>query len=129
LLRLISCCVAATSIWACGPVFIPVPPPGPAETTFTKALLTDSTGTEETFWITSGGPDPKAANAVFYIFDREQNAGVIAGANPDGAFQGQPMRGTEGDHVFIHYQDPRGALSASACVLLSELRPTAAVCP
>ena len=125
-LRLLSCCVAVATIWACGPVYIPVPPPV-TETTFTKAPLTDSSGAE--FWITSGAINPNAANAIFNIFDEQQNAGVIAGANADGSYQAPPMQGTVGDHVLINYQDSHGDLSLSACVLLSELRPFAATCP
>jgi hypothetical protein len=126
--RLLSCCLGAAVLWACGPVYIPVPPPD-SETTFTQDLLVDTAGAEQTFWITTGGPSATTADAVFYIFDEQQNAGVIAGAKADGSYQAPPMQGTAGDRILINYQNSHGNLSLSACVLLSELRPTAARCP
>jgi hypothetical protein len=126
--RLATCCIAAAMIWACGPVFIPVPPPA-AETVFTSELVIDEAGNPRQQWIAEGGPDARASDALFLIFDQERNAGVIAGAGPDGSYRSPPMEGTEGDHVFIHFRDTRGQDSPTACVLLSERRPFAEHCP
>lgn len=125
-LRLISAGLAVAAAWACGPVYIPVPPP--SQTTFTlDTTLTSSTGDQ--FWIAAGGPEPRAANGTYYLLDSQRNAGVIAGANADGSYQAPPLAGTAGDHILINYKDRAGKLSASACLLLGEQRPTARLCP
>lgn len=127
LLRLGACGGVAMALWACGPVYIPVPPPN--EVAFTSALQTDPAGNSVTVWIGSRGPDSAAASAVFYLFDQEQDAGVIGGANPDGSFQSPPMKGTAGDHVTVYYRDTHGRDSAMACLILSTALPFAAQCP
>lgn len=119
--RLVACCVATAFAWACGPVYIPVPPP--SQTTFTLDVLTDGQGNQSQVWIAAGGPDPRASNATYYIFDQERNGGVIAGAAADGSYQAPPMPGTAGDHIFINYENSAGKSSAVACLLLSEERP------
>jgi hypothetical protein len=120
--------MAAATIWACGPVYIPVPPPV-GETMFTSELVTDEAGKARQEWIAEGGADVRAGNATYFIFDQERNAGVIAGARPDGSYRSPPMEGTEGDHVFINFRDINGRDSAGFCVLLSERRPFAQACP
>jgi hypothetical protein len=125
--RLAALCLAVAVVWACGPVFIPVPPPG--QTSFTLEVVTDSSGLERNFWIASGGPETKAANARYFVFDVERQAGVIARARPDGSYQAPPMEGTMGDRVFVHYEDEVGRKSATACLLLSPKLPTADPCP
>jgi hypothetical protein len=114
-------------LWACGPVYIPVPPP--SQITFTAELVTDSSGATRTEWITAGGPEAKASNGKYYVFDLDQNVGVIAGARDDGSFQAPPLQGQEGDRVLVYYDDALGRPSASSCKLLSEQRPVAATCP
>lgn len=126
LARLVAGLLVAATAWACGPVYLPVPPP--MQTTFTAELITDAAGNQRQVWIAMGGPNEHAQNALFYVFDQERNAGVIAGAMPDGSYVAPPMEGTEGDHIFINYRDAQGRSSASACLLLSEkLQPDA--CP
>lgn len=114
------------ALWACGPVYIPVPPPG--QISFASESLTDSTGTTHTWWITSGGKNGNAADATFFVVDQERAAGVITHARPDGSFTADPMEGTVGDHVTVYYRDVTGRDSAAACVLLSE-SPVADRCP
>ncbi len=123
--RLLSCCLAAVALWACGPVYIPVPPPG--EISFTPEALTDAAGNPRTLWITSGGPNGNAINATFFVTDVERGAGVIARARADGSFVAGPMEGNIGDHVSVYFQELGGRDSVSACVLLSDL-PAAAKC-
>lgn len=126
LARLAAGLLVVATVWACGPVYLPVPPP--MQTNFTAELLTDAAGNQRQFWIAMGGRNDHAQNAVFYLFDQERNAGVIAGAMPDGSYVAPPMEGAEGDHILIHYRDVQGRNSASACLLLSEkLQPDA--CP
>jgi hypothetical protein len=60
---------------------------------------------------------------------RERNGGVIAKAAADGSYQAPPMEGTQGDHVTIQYRDEEGDNSDVACVILSEARDFAALCP
>jgi hypothetical protein len=127
LLRLGTCGVMAIALWACGPVYIPVPPP--SQISFTSALETDPSGSPVTVWTATGAPDGNAANAFFYLFDQEEDAGVIGAAHPDGSFQSPPMKGTEGDHITVYYQDTHGRDSAMACLLLSTALPFAAQCP
>ena len=126
LLRLCAAGLGLLALWACGPVYIPVPPPG--QISFTAAALTDATGATHSLWITSGGPNGNAADATFFVIDQERDAGVIARARPDGSFTAGAMEGAIGDHVTVYYRDVTGRDSVAACVLLS----TAAVadrCP
>ena len=127
LARLATSCLVVVTLWACGPVYIPVPPPDQA--TFTSMLVTDSSGAQRAVWIASGGPNAASANALFYVFDSERDAGVIATADPSGAYVAPPMDGTMGDHILIYYQDMHGRISPTACLILSEQRPLAARCP
>lgn len=124
--RLLVCLVAVAAVWACGPVFIPVPPP--MQTRFMSELLIDSTGAQRQFWIAAGGPDEHARNATFFIIDQERNAGVIAGAMPDGSYVSPPMEGAEGDRILIYYRDSQARYSPTACLLLSE-KPQPDSCP
>ena len=124
--RLVSCCVAALALWACGPVYIPVPPPG--QISFTSEALVDATGAARTYWIARGGPNGNAGSATFYVLDLEHDAGVIAPAAPDGSFVSGPLEGSLGDRISISYRDTAGRDSPSACRLLSDL-PVAEPCP
>jgi hypothetical protein len=126
LARLAASCVAVAAIWACGPVYIPVPPPYPAETTFATDIAVDQAGKQRQVWIAMGVPDSRAAGATFYVFDQDQQAGVISRAEPDGSYVAPPMDGTEGDRVSVYYRDTRGELSGTNCVILSTSRPVAA---
>jgi hypothetical protein len=125
--RLIPGCVATLLIWACGPVYIPVPPPE-METSFTADQITDSAGTQHQVWIAAGSPNEHARNARFYLFNQRTNSGVVTTALDDGRYQAPPLEGMELDQVLIYFQDTKGALSGTACVLLSEQRPFAAPC-
>jgi hypothetical protein len=124
--RLVSVCTVALALWACGPVYIPVPPPG--QVSFTAEPLTDATGMVHTLWTTRGGPNGNAANATFSIVDRESGQGVITVAAPDGSFVAGPMQASVGDRVSISYRDAHGRESPAACRLLSDL-PLAEPCP
>jgi hypothetical protein len=126
LLRLLSCCVGAVTLWACGPVYIPVPPPG--QISFTSEAFTDAAGNTQTLWITSGGPNGNAANSTFFITDLVTGSGVIARAHADGSFVAGPMAGTVGDQVTLYFQETAGRDSVTACVILDEV-PVAGQCP
>lgn len=115
------------SLWACGPVYIPVPPP--SQISFTAEDLVDAAGATHHLWITAGGPDPSASNATFFVFDADRNAGVIAGASPDGSFIAPPFEGTLGDHVSIYYRDTQGRSSGTTCRVLGPDTPYAPTCP
>ena len=97
--RLIAAAAVALALWACGPVYIPVPPPG--EVSFTAQPLTDPTGAIHTLWIARGGPNGNAANATFSVIDRESGEGVITTAATDGSFVAGPLQGTAGDRITI----------------------------
>jgi hypothetical protein len=116
--RLVLGGIVLVALWACGPVYIPVPPPG--QISFVAEPLIDSTGATRTWWITSGGKNGNAADATFFVVDQERAAGVITHARPDGSFTADPMEGAVGDHVTVYYRDVTGRDSAAACVLLSE---------
>jgi hypothetical protein len=124
--RLASACTAALALWACGPVYIPVPPPG--QVSFTAEPLTDATGMLHTLWTARGGPNGNAANATFSIVDRESGQGVITVAASDGSFVAGPMQALVGDRISISYRDAHGRESPAACRLLSDL-PLSEPCP
>lgn len=115
--RLLAAGLGLLALWACGPVYIPVPPPD--EISFTAQLVTDPSGATRTLWITSGGANANAGDATFFVTDLERGAGVIARAQHDGSFTSGPMEGSLGDRVSIYYRDVTGRDSAAACVLLS----------
>jgi hypothetical protein len=124
--RLVLGGVVLVALWACGPVYIPVPPPG--QISFVAEPLIDATGATRTWWVTSGGKNGNAADATFFVIDQERAAGVITQARPDGSFTANPMEGTLGDHVLVYYRDVTGRDSAAACVLLGE-GTIADICP
>jgi hypothetical protein len=126
--RLAAACAVVVALWACGPVYIPVPPPM-IQAAFTAETWTDPAGTEHRIWTAEGPPRAAQARATFYFFNEQQNAGVIAIGAADGSFKTPPMTGSEGDHISIYYRDPRGEYSATTCLLLSEMRPLAGACP
>lgn len=126
--RLVAACAVVVALWACGPVYIPVPPPM-IQAAFTAETWTDAAGTEHRVWIAEGPPRAAHARATFYLLDQEQGTGVIAVAGADGSFKAPPLTGTEGDHVQVYYRDTRGAISATTCLILNEARPTAGACP
>jgi len=124
--RLVTAGIGLVALWACGPVYIPVPPPD--EISFSAQLITDSSGATRTMWITSGGPNANAIDATFFVTDLERGAGVIARARHDGSFITGPMEGSPGDRVSVFYRDSTGRDSLVGCVLLSNA-PVADHCP
>jgi hypothetical protein len=127
--RLVACCVAVASIWACGPVFIPVPPPVPGAPSFTAELVTDPSGQQTQRWRATGGPEPRASKGTYYLIDEARHTGVIVTAADDGSYMAPPMEGAEGDRVLLYYADTHGQFSDTTCAILSERRPAAALCP
>jgi hypothetical protein len=113
---------AASLLWSCVAPILTVPPPGAIA--FESTTLTASDGTQQKFWIASGGPLEQAANATYFVFDRTLGGGVIAGARNDGSFTAPPMRGNDNDQVLIYYQTPFGDYSDSLCVLLGAAAST-----
>jgi len=124
--RLLACVLGAWAALACGPVYIPVPPPG--QVSFSSTLLTDESGTAHTYWTTAGGPNGNAANATFFIMDVQRGAGVITRARADGSFIAPPMEGTAGDQVALYFQSTAGRDSTATCVILGD-DPVAPLCP
>jgi hypothetical protein len=107
---------AASLLWSCVAPILTVPPPGAVA--FELTVLTASDGTQQKFWVTSGGPLEQAANATYFVLDRTVGGGVIATARNDGSFTAPPMLGSEGDQVLVYYRTPFGDYSDSLCVLL-----------
>ncbi len=103
-------------LWSCVAPILTVPPPN--EISFASTMLTASDGTQQTFWIASGGPLQEAANATYYVFNRTLGGGVIATARNDGSFTAPPMQGNQSDQVLVYYKTPFGDYSDSLCVLL-----------
>jgi hypothetical protein len=125
--RLAATLGVAALAWACNAPFIPVPPPGAIS--FTSETLTDSSGVQKTLWITRGGANAFAGSALFFVFDQNQQAGVITTALPDGSFMTAPMEGAAGDRVVIYFQRPQGDYSPSTCRLITDGVPDAPLCP
>lgn len=126
--RLLAAGAVVVALWACGPVYIPVPPPM-IQASFTASTWTDPSGAARQMWTAEGAPRVEQSGATFYLFNQEQKAGVITVARGDGSFTSPPMAGAEGDHVLIYFRDTRGESSSTTCLLLSEMRPTAGACP
>ena len=124
--RLVAAGFGLLAVWACGPVYIPVPPPD--EISFSAELITDPSGATRTLWITSGGPNANAIDATFFVTDLVLGTGVIARARHDGSFTTGPMEGSPGDRVSVFYRDLTGRDSVTGCVLLSDA-PVAEHCP
>jgi hypothetical protein len=127
LVRLVLSLTALTAVWACNAPFIPVPPPGGIS--FSSALVSDGAGGQKTMWTTQGGANPQAAAALFYIYDSDQQAGVITHAGPDGSFVSTPMDGTKNDHIHIYFKANSGDYSPETCRLLVDGVPDAPLCP
>jgi len=114
-------------VWACNAPFIPVPPPN--QITFTSEKLTDGAGVEHTVWITQGGANDQAVSALYYVYDTNQKAGVIAEAMADGSFRAPPFEGAAEDRVTVYFQKPSGEASDVACKLLRDGPDPAPACP
>jgi hypothetical protein len=114
-------------LWACTAPILTVPPP--SAVAFTTAMLTDASGTPQTFWIASGGRVDQAANADYFVFNRTQGQGVIATASNSGSFTAPPMTGNKNDQVLVYYRTPAGDYSDSVCVLLTTDASPAPACP
>jgi hypothetical protein len=127
-MRLAAACSVVVTVWACGPVYIPVPPPA-IQASFTADTWSDPAGNEHRVWTAEGPARVEQSRATFYLFDQERSTGVIAVAASDGSFKTPPLEGTEGDRVLVYYRDSRGEVSATTCLLLNEMRPTAGACP
>lgn len=124
--RLLSCVLGVWAVLACGPVYIPVPPPG--QVSFSSTLLTDSAGNPQTYWIAAGGPNSNASNATYFITDVQRGAGVITRARSDGSFVSPPMEGTAGDQVALYFQSTSGRDSTTTCLILGDAA-VAPLCP
>ncbi len=107
---------ASALLWSCVAPILTVPPPGAIA--FESMVLTASDGTQQTFWIASGGPLEQAANATYFVYDRTLGGGVIATGRNDGSFTAPPMLGNDKDQVLVYYKTPFGDYSDSLCVLL-----------
>ena len=107
---------AASLLWSCVAPILTVPPPGAIS--FESTMVTAADGTQQKFWIASGGALEQAANATYYVFDRTLGGGVIATGRNDGSFTAPPMQGNDNDQVLVYYKTPFGDYSDSLCVLL-----------
>ncbi len=105
--------------WACNAPFLPIPPPGQTAT-FTSSLVSNGAGGQKTVWIAQGPPSKYAASALFFVFDTNRSAGVIAQAAADGSYTSPPMDGATGDRVEVSYETPAGALSMDICFQLTD---------
>ena len=114
-------------LWACTAPILTVPPP--SAVAFTTTILSDATGTPQTFWITSAGPLQQAANADYFVLNRTQGQGVIATGSNSGSFVAPPMAGNKNDQVLVYYRTPFGDYSDSVCVLLTADASPAPACP
>ena len=113
---------AASLLWSCVAPILTVPPPGAIA--FESTTVTASDGTQQKFWVASGGPLDQAANATYFVFDRTLGSGVIATGRNDGSFTAPPMQGNDNDQVLIYYRTPFGDYSDSLCVLLGAAAST-----
>jgi hypothetical protein len=115
-LKMGSLLAGAALLWSCVAPILTVPPPGAIS--FESTMLTSADGTQQTYWVASGGALEQAANANYYVFDRTLGGGVIATARNDGSFTAPPMLGNQNDQVLVYYKTPYGDYSDSLCVLL-----------
>jgi hypothetical protein len=128
-LRLAGLLGGVALLWACTAPILTVPPPNAIA--FESMTVTNSDGTQQTVWISSGGALQQAANATYYVLDNTSGEGVITTARNDGSFTAPAMPGNAGDRVLVYYRTPFGDYSDSTCVLLA-VTPTgssAALCP
>src|SRR5437899_12918797 len=96
---------------ACNTPSVPLPPPAVAslsfQTTSTAGLV-----------VLQGMPQPRHANARFYIFNRTQKDGVITVAASDGSFTTSPFAGSAGDSIQLYYDALGGERSEELCTTL-----------
>jgi hypothetical protein len=103
-------------LWSCVAPILTVPPP--ASITFIPTTLTDASGAPRTFWTTQGAAFEPAANATYYVYNRNLGSGVYATAEIDGSFVAPPMEGGQGDPILVSYRTLTGDYSDSTCLLL-----------
>jgi hypothetical protein len=124
--RLAAALGVAALCWACNAPFIPIPPPGHTQS-FSSELVSDGAGGQKTVWIARGDAYEPAASALFFVFDSNRGAGVIAQAMTDGSYVSPALDGALGDRVEISFETPSGAVSDKVCFQL--MVGPANVCP
>jgi hypothetical protein len=117
----------AAACWACNAPFIPIPPPQQT-TSFRSEIVTDGTGAQKTIWYAHGDANPNTSQARVLVFNSTIGKGVIAEAADDGSYDSQAFDGTKNDRIEISFETPAGALSGSACFLLTSDVPSAPMC-
>jgi hypothetical protein len=94
--------------WGCITPSVPIPPPAPEN----MAFQLDVSGGTASFEYRA---DPTFADAIVYVFNRDQEEGVITKAEVDGSVQPTvPFPAAEGDHVVVTFE--LEAQLASTCI-------------
>jgi len=101
---------ALVAVTACNTPSVPIPPPVLSAIAFTAP----SPGTV----VVVGQPEPRHANARFFVINRSTGDGVITTAAPDGSFTTTPFAGKMNDTVQMFYDTPAGEHSEEVCALL-----------
>jgi hypothetical protein len=108
--------VTALLLGGCITPSIPIPPPEPQAMRF----MVNATDGLATFRYQAA---ERFADAVVYVFNRDQGTGIIATAGPDGSVgPTQPFPAEAGDQVLITFEI--GDEASSQCVLVEEGIPS-----
>ena len=104
--------LASTVLVACTTPSVPIPPPEPERMSF----QVDVQGGSAQF---AYEPAASYANAVVYVFNRDQGQGVITTAADDGSVAATPpFPAAEGDNVVVSFELEQQI--ASTCVILRD---------
>jgi hypothetical protein len=104
------------AVFGCNTPYIPIPPPG--NPTFTPIVTMDPMGSPHTAWEARGTANEALAEAKVSIYNASLGQGVIARAQLDGSYVAGPFEGTAKDRIELSYENKKGELSPTVCVLL-----------
>lgn len=111
--RLAYIAVVIGTLGGCLTPSIPIPPPDPAEMTF--SIDDTGGGSVATF---SYPPDDNYKNATYYVFNHDTSGGVFHIANPDGSINDLSLPAVAGNQLVITIEG--GAQTVSRCIVLRE---------
>jgi hypothetical protein len=92
--------LALALVGGCVTPSIPIPPPDPAQMTFTVTV--DGTSSNATF---AYPPRADYGDAIVYVFNRDQGVGIIEQARPDGSVgPTRPVAGHINEQIVVSFQ-------------------------
>lgn len=112
--RLVYLAVVIGALGGCLTPSIPIPPPDPAEMSFTLTTVDGASSASFSY-----PPDDNYKDSTYYIFDHDTGGGVFHVANPDGSIHDLVIEDAVAGHQLV-ISIEGGAQTVSRCIVLRE---------